>query len=109
MNTVIISIAALIGGLLIALLNARFTASKMKGDSTAVLLSAVFLRQLLNIAYLTAVFLLVRKLELPVLWPLVAAAVGLTVPSVLLSVKLSQSVKTDINNINDENLKGGED
>lgn len=50
------------------------------------------LRQTLNIAYLVAIYFLSKLLPWPMEAMLIGAATGITIPSVILSVKLSKEM-----------------
>ena len=91
MKTVFFALLTFLGGTLIAFINSKLSNGKAK-DSTNALLVSAFLRQILNIAYLTAVFFIFRNSEIKILWPLLGAAIGLTVPSAIITVKMMNRI-----------------
>lgn len=90
-------IAALIsflGGALIALVNAILTAKEVNGDSKLPVPAAV-IRQICNIVYFVGTYFVARKLGINFIWPLIGAAVGLTIPSILFAITIAKNVKGD--------------
>ena len=84
-------------GALIAYMNYRIT-KKLYLTKPDKALSFIFGRQLINFAYLTAVFFIGRKFLSNINPALVGAAVGLTVPALLFTLSLSKELKTDSEN-----------
>ena len=87
MSVWIAALAAFVLGIAVSALNARFLSSKLENISSATVTEAL-LRQAVNIVYLVVVFFVLEKLNISIFVPLLAAAVGLTIPTVLLTVKL---------------------
>ena len=86
MNGLIFALITCAGGVLVAVINAKLS-SRKADENTGSLLAVAFLRQLLNIAYLTAVFFVFRNVESGLLLPLIGAALGLTIPSIVITAK----------------------
>lgn len=85
---------AFIGGALIALVNDRLTRAAY--NKAPERLSRVFpLRQLINLAYLAAVFFLAPLLPWEAAPLLLGGALGLTVPSVLLALRFAKGGRTE--------------
>ena len=82
---------ALAVGAALAFLNYLFTRKLVKKGISHLAVISV-LRQTLNIAYLVAIYFLSRYLPWPVEAMLVGGAVGVTVPSFILSVKLAGEI-----------------
>lgn len=82
-------VLASVGGAAVAALNFRISLRALKAGPSA-LASLSFVRQLLSVAYLAAAFFLARALPWGVTPLLVGAAIGLTVPSILLSLRLAK-------------------
>ena len=80
---------AFLGGAAVSVLNYRLNLRALRKKPSA-LASLAVLRQALSVAYLVAVFLLARVLPWGMVPLLAGAAVGLTVPAVLLSLKLAK-------------------
>ena len=83
------ALLAFLGGAAVALVNHSVNrrALKKKPDALA---SLSVLRQALSVAYLVLVYLMSRVLPWDMIPLLVGAAVGLTVPAVLLSLRLAR-------------------
>ncbi|MBE6884019.1 MAG: hypothetical protein E7487_05390 [Ruminococcaceae bacterium] len=64
--------------------------NRQKNTSPLAVIS--FLRQTFNIAYLVAIYFLSKVLPWPMEAMLIGAALGITIPSFLLSAKLSRSL-----------------
>lgn len=90
----IAALIAFLGGALIALVNAILTAKEVNGDSKLPVPAAV-IRQICNIIYIVGTYFVVRKLGIDVMWPLIGAAIGLTVPSILFAITIAKHVKGD--------------
>lgn len=98
MNNVIIqALAAFLGGALIALFNALALSKAVKSEKP---LGAgiILLRQVLNIGYFCVVYLIARKSSEGMLWPLLGAAAGLTIPSIAFALTLSKHSQGDDKN-----------
>lgn len=80
---------AFLGGAAVSALNYWINRRALEKKPSA-LASLSVVRQLLSVGYLAAVFFLSRALSVEVTWPLVGAALGLTVPAVLLSFRLAK-------------------
>ena len=90
----IAAMIAFLGGSIIALINALIMAKQVKSESQS--LSGTFIiRQFLSFAYLAGVYFLTRKLGFDVLWPLIGAAAGLTIPSVIFTLTIAKNMKGD--------------
>ena len=90
----IAALAAFLGGSLISLINAIITAKQVKSDKES-LGNTPIIRQILSFAYLILAYFVVKKLGIDYLMPLIGAAVGLTVPSVLFTITIANSMKGD--------------
>ncbi len=90
----IAALIAFLGGALIALVNAILTAKEVNVDSKLPAPAAV-IRQICNIIYFVGTYFVVRKLGIDVMWPLIGAAIGLTVPSILFAITIAKHVKGD--------------
>lgn len=80
---------AFLGGAAVSFLNYRISLRTLKRKPSA-LASMSVVRQLLSVAYLVAAFLVSKILPWDYVPMLLGAAVGLTVPSVLLSLRLAR-------------------
>ena len=87
MTEIIAAIVAFVLGYIISALNAKFLSSKLENISNATITEAL-IRQAINIAYLVIVFFVVNRLNISIFLPLLGAALGLTIPTVMLTVKL---------------------
>ena len=80
---------AALGGGAIALVNARLTGNTARKKPESI--GNIFLvRQVLNVGYLVLVYYLSRRWEGSLLPLIIGAALGLTVPSLLLALRLSR-------------------
>lgn len=86
---VIFALVAFLGGALIALVNALIAAKSIKTGKSAYMA----IRSILNVAYLTAVFFITKNMDCNIAWPMIGAAVGLTVPSVLFALEIAKHQK----------------
>ncbi len=86
---VIFAIAAFLGGSLVSLANALIAAKALKTGKAGFQV----VRSALNIGYLTAVFFITKNMDCNIAWPLVGAAVGLTVPAVLFALEIAKHQK----------------
>lgn len=91
-SSVVCAVAALILGSIVSVLNARMT-EKHKDDEISKLAAISFLRTLICFAVLAAVFFLVRALRIDYLLPLLGAALGLTVPTVIIAIRTAKGIK----------------
>lgn len=80
---------AFLGGAAVSALNFWINLRTLKANPSALAYMSV-VRQLLNVAYLVAVFFLARVLPWGYTAPLVGAAVGLTLPAIFLSMRLAK-------------------
>lgn len=97
---------AFLGGVAISILNYCINRWTLKNKPDALAAMSV-VRQLLNLVYLFAVFFLRNVLPWDIAWLLIGAALGLTVPSILLSVWLArQSTSGDPMQENETTEKG---
>lgn len=89
LGTITAAALALLGGAAVAYLNYRINlrALRKKPDALA---SLSFLRELLSVVYFVLVFYFSAPLESGRVPVLICAAVGLTIPSVLLAMRLSK-------------------
>ena len=85
---------AFLGGSVVALVNALITAKQVKSESQS-LSGLSVIHQILSIAYFAGVFFLTRKLSMDSTWPLIGAAAGLTIPSIIFAVTIAKHFKGD--------------
>ena len=90
----IAAFAAFLGGSAISLINAIITAKQVKSENQT-LGNVTILRQVLSFSYLILTYFVVRKLGIDYLMPLLGAAVGLTVPSILFTITIANQMKGD--------------
>ena len=88
-SPIIPGVVALLGGFAVAWLNYRINLRALKKNPSS-LASLSFARQFLSVAYLILVYVVAGALGLDRTAPLVGAAVGLTIPSVLLAFRLAK-------------------
>lgn len=88
------ALIAFLGGAMISLINAVITAKQVKSNKDK-MGNASILRQILNLVYLVVTYFVVRKLNVEVFPPLLGAAIGLTVPSVLFAITIAKNMKGD--------------
>lgn len=93
-SNIIAAMLAFLGGAVIALINALIMAKQVKSESQSLTKVSV-IRQALSIAYFAAAFFIVRALSIEPLWPMIGAATGLTIPSVLFSFTIAKHMKGD--------------
>ena len=90
----IAAVIAFLGGSAVAVINALIMAKQVKSESHS--LSGISLiRQTLSVVYLAAVYFICRKLSYDSFWPLIGAATGLTIPSILFAVTIAKHMKGD--------------
>ena len=90
----IAAVIAFLGGSLIAVINALILAKQVKSESHS--LSGIsFTRQTLSVVYLAAIYFLCRKLSYDNFWPLIGAATGLTIPSIIFTILIVKRMKGD--------------
>lgn len=87
-------IVAFLGGAVIAVINSLMIAKQVQSES-GVIAGTMIVRQILGFVYLAAVFFVARKLDLDVTWPLIGAAAGLTIPSILFAFTIAKHLKGD--------------
>ena len=93
-------VIALLGGGAVAWLNYRINLRTLKKNPSAIA-SMSAARQFISVAYLILVYVVAGALGIDRMAPLLGAALGLTIPSILLAVRLAK--------INDSlHKKGGE-
>ena len=90
----IAALIAFLGGSGISLLNAVMTAKHVIAGNE-VKASVSLLRQLLNLVYFFAAWFVVRKLGIDPMLPMLGAAIGLTVPSLLFTITIAKQMKGD--------------
>ncbi len=90
----IAAMIAFLGGSVIALINALIMAKQVKSESQSLSVTYI-IRQVLSFAYLAGTYFLSRKLNFDVLWPLIGAAAGLTIPSVIFAFTIAKHMKGD--------------
>ena len=95
------ALVSLIGGAAIAVINSIITAKAMKKGSNAAAASSL-IRSALNIGYFAAVFMIFRGGSCNIIYPLLAAAVGLTVPSIILAIRISSKIQHNADNQKEE-------
>lgn len=99
------ALAAFIIGCGISAFNWSMTYKKLKGHAeTKGIIGVMTLRQLLNIALLVGIYLLRDALPFSLLWMLVGAALGLTLPSAYFVTKINKKLLSD-----DQARKDGEE
>ena len=91
----IAALVAFLGGSVISVVNAVITAKQINSETHSISGNTPIIRQVLSFAYLAGVFLVVRKLPIDPFWPLIGAAVGLTVPSILFTLTIVKHMKGD--------------
>lgn len=82
------AVLAFLGGAAVSWLNYRINLRTLKTRPSS-LASVSVLRQGLSVAWLVIVYLAAGALHLDRMYPLLGAAVGLTIPSILLAVRLA--------------------
>ena len=90
----IAAMIAFLGGSVIALINSLMMAKKA-GSEAQLLSGNVFIRQILSFAYLAGTWFVVRKMNINIYWPLIGAACGLTIPSILFAITIAKHMKGD--------------
>ncbi len=98
LSPVLAAVLAFVGGAAVSWLNYRINLRTLKTKPSA-LGSVSAVRQILSIAWLVIVYLVSGALGLDRMYPLLGAAFGLTIPSILLALRLAK--------INDSLRKGG--
>lgn len=98
---------AFLGGCAVAWLNYRVNLRTLRKKPEA-LASMSVVRQLLNVAYLAAVFLLRKVLPWDAAELLIGAAAGLTLPSILLALRLAKQNDRENQASAPDAPKGGE-
>ena len=88
------ALIAFLGGAVISLINAVITARQVKSNKDA-MGNASVLRQILGLIYLTATYFVVRKLGIDYFLPLLGAAIGVTIPSILFAITIAKNMKGD--------------
>ncbi len=83
---------AFVGGLILCIVE-YFTAKYVLTKKERQYAAFSFVRQFINIAYLVAVFLVAQKMQWDVPLLLIGGAVGVTVPSLFLTLKLVKVAK----------------
>ena len=90
----IAAMIAFLGGSIIAVVNALIMAKQVKSESHS--LSGIsFIRQILSVVYLAAIYFFCRKLSYDNFWPLIGAAAGLTIPSIFFTITIAKRMKGD--------------
>lgn len=79
---------------MISIINAVLTAKKINSKSDSLGNTATF-HHFLSIIYLTAVWFVIRRLGIDYLMPLLGAAIGLTIPSILFAITIAKHMKGD--------------
>ncbi len=93
-GTYIAGLIAFLGGSVISLINALITAKKVNSGSQSVFSGSLF-RQIAGIAYMAGVYFLTRHIGMDPLWPLLGAALGLTIPAIFFAVTIANHMKGD--------------
>ena len=88
------ALIAFLGGAVISLVNAVITARQVKSNKDA-MGNASVLRQILGLIYLAATYFVVRKLGIDYFLPLLGAAIGVTIPSILFAITIAKNMKGD--------------
>ncbi|MBR6090115.1 MAG: hypothetical protein IKP86_09290 [Anaerolineaceae bacterium] len=90
----IAALIAFLGGSLISLINAVITAKQVASENRSAG-SASLMRQVLSMAYLALTWFVIRKMGIDQLFPLLGAAIGLTVPAILFTITIAKHMKGD--------------
>ena len=90
----IAALAAFLGGAVISLINALITAKQVKSEKESYGSASIF-RQVLSLVYLAGTYFIIRKLEIEPIFPLMGAAVGLTIPAILFTITIANNMKGD--------------
>ena len=93
-SNIIAAMLAFLGGAVIALINSLIMAKQVKSGSQSLPKVSV-VRQALSIAYFAAVYFIVRAIPIEPLWPMIGAATGLTIPSILFAFTIAKHMKGD--------------
>ena len=88
-NPIVGAVLAFLGGVGVAALNAALSKSVLKKKPSA-LASFFAVRQIINVAYLAAVFFLAPYLPWELFPLLIGAALGITIPSFYFTAKLTR-------------------
>ena len=99
------SVITFLLGTAIAYMNYRITLKILEKDANKAV-GFVVTRQIINFAYLAAVFFIGRKLADNVNPMLIGAAVGLTVPAFIFTLSISKKMKETAADGNSETGKG---
>ncbi len=106
---IIAALAFLAGGCAVSYLNYLISRMIIRKKPN-ILASSAVIRQIINIAYLAAVYFLTPMTEASLMYTIVGAVIGLTVPMLILTAKLVKEIdnvnKTNANNT-DDTTKGG--
>ena len=93
-SNLIAAMIAFLGGSIIAVINALIMAKQVKSESHS--LSGIsFIRQTLSVVYLAAIYFVCRKMSYDSFWPLIGAATGLTIPSIIFAITIAKQMKGD--------------
>ncbi len=86
-GVLIAAVTALLGGVCISYVNYTVTDKIMKSNPDKISFSAVY-RQIMNIIYLVAVYFISTVFVSSVVYPLVGAVIGLTIPMFYFTYRL---------------------
>ena len=93
-SNLIAAMIAFLGGSIIAVINALIMAKQVKSESHS--LSGIsFIRQTLSVVYLASIYFFCRKMTYDNFWPLMGAATGLTIPSIIFTIVIVKNKKGD--------------
>ena len=90
----IAAVIAFLGGSLIAVINALILAKQVKSESHS-LSGTSFIRQIISVVYLAAIYFVCRKMSYDSFWPLIGAATGLTISSIIFAITIAKQMKGD--------------
>lgn len=106
MNTDILAgVLAFLPGLGIAVLNSRITRRVMEKDPNKLAMMSMP-RQMLNILYLVALYALSGLFDWPLTPMLVGAAIGITIPSIIMAITMTSHSGSGTGSAENEEKEG---
>ena len=93
--TVLTAAGGLAFGTLAAYINYRLSRSRIGSESLVAVMGTNFARLVVDIAALTAAFLISRKFDLPLFAALISVAVGLSVCGIAFLKRLTNEIKAN--------------
>ena len=79
---------------MISVINAIITAKQAASEKQS-LSTVSMIRQILSFAYLAGTYFVTRRMGIDYLWPMLGAAAGLTIPSILFTITIANNMKGD--------------